>query len=253
MASRPFRPFPILVCLCATALACGASTTGPDAGGQSPTGQAAPRVAPRFTPADVQVFGALWALGEGKRAGPGAHVSLSHALRRPHTYAVGVLSGLRGEVTVLDGDIWLAYDAADRNPRGGAVQRSDEHAALLVAATVDRWREVPLRTAIDAGELDRRLEELATAAGLELDRPLPVRIEGRFTRLRWSARPGGKTALVPEATGTLVGFFSRRHRGVFTPHSSSTHLHMVLAPLNLSGHVERVTVEPGAKVYFPQG
>src|SRR5262245_57305695 len=100
MFSRAFQM--LVCCACAASLACGSGTTGPDAGGQSPAAPVASRMAPRVAQGEVQVFGALWALGEGKRAGPGARVALSHALRRPHTYAVGVLSGLRGEVTVLD-------------------------------------------------------------------------------------------------------------------------------------------------------
>lgn len=236
---------PLLCCI--ASLACGANTTGPDAGGST---DAATSSAAQRPAVDVQLFGALWAL-KGGAGGP--QVVLSRALRGPHTYAVGVLSEQRGEVTVLNGEVWIAYASPGRAARAQPSRRSDEHAALLVTASVDRWREVSLRTAIDPAELDRRIEELAAAAGLELDRPFPVLVEGRFTQLRWSARPGGKPTALAEAKGTLVGFFSRRHRGVFTQPSSTTHLHVVVPMLGVSGHVERVTVEPGATVRFPAG
>lgn len=53
------------------------------------------------------------------------------------------------------------------------------------------------------------------------------------------------------ATGVLVGFYSSQHHGIFTHHGSDTHVHVVLAEENASGHVDGVTVGRGARLRLP--
>jgi acetolactate decarboxylase len=51
--------------------------------------------------------------------------------------------------------------------------------------------------------------------------------------------------------GRLIGFFSTRHHGVFTHHSSNTHIHVVLPDEKLSGHVDNVTIAKEAILMLP--
>ena len=46
----------------------------------------------------------------------------------------------------------------------------------------------------------------------------------------------------------LIGFFSTRHRGVFTPSTSDVHVHFVTEDGRLSGHVEDFVLAGGAAV-----
>jgi alpha-acetolactate decarboxylase len=55
-----------------------------------------------------------------------------------------------------------------------------------------------------------------------------------------------------EASGTLVGFFSKTHQGVFTHLGSNTHLHVVAPDAKVSGHVDAVTVPAGVEIGFPE-
>ena len=95
---------------------------------------------------EVQTFGRLRDIMHDGKTGPVANVH--DALESPHAFAVGALSGLRGEITILDGEVWLAY------PSGGSVRvvqdsRTTEWATLLVLAHVTSWatamvpRDVP--------------------------------------------------------------------------------------------------------------
>src|SRR6187401_546445 len=38
-----------------------------------------------------------------------AKVELAEVLRTPHAFALGSLSDLRGEITIVDGTVWLSY------------------------------------------------------------------------------------------------------------------------------------------------
>jgi acetolactate decarboxylase len=49
----------------------------------------------------------------------------------------------------------------------------------------------------------------------------------------------------------VLGFYSRWHRGVFTPKDSDLHMHFRTLNGRASGHVERIAVEPGAVIAVP--
>jgi alpha-acetolactate decarboxylase len=212
----------------------------------------------------VRTYGALREImHEGKTE---AHAELASLPEGRHTYALGALSGLRGEVTVLDGTIWLAYPNDDGTPRVQAEKSSAERATLFVSAQVDRWRRVRLERDLSPAEFDAGFEALAAAQGVDTGKPFPFRIDGTFRDLRWHVVDGRKVAggghadhvrsavsgALPEASGTLVGFFSKAHQGVFTHMGSNSHLHVVAPDAKISGHVDAVTVPAGVEVGFPE-
>lgn len=213
---------------------------------------------------EVRHFGALrQIMHEGQT---GAAVRVAEVVPGPHAFALGALSELRGEITVLDDVVWTAYPGHDGAPevRTGA---TDEAAALLVVAAVPRWREVPVTADITADDLDAEIERLATAAGIDTSAPFPVRFSGPLVDLRWhivdgrKLQPGSSHAehartavsgVEASVDGELLGFFSKTHAGVFTHHGSNTHFHIVLPDRPLTGHVDGVAIGRGAKVLFPE-
>jgi alpha-acetolactate decarboxylase len=214
---------------------------------------------------ETRVFGALRALMHEGKTGP--EVALSAVVPGPHTYAVGALSELRGEVTVLDDDVWLAYPNDDGTARVTKVRMSDEQAALLVVAKVGAWRRIRVDADVLADRLDEEIERLVRANGADASRPIPLIIEGTFADMGWHVIDGRKLAAaktheehaaaaargsVGRASGTLVGFFSTRHQGVFTHMNKKTHFHAVLPKENISGHVDSVTILSGATLLVPQ-
>jgi acetolactate decarboxylase len=91
-------------------------------------------------------------------------------------------------------------------------------------------------------------------------------IEGELADIGWHVIDGRKVAAaktheehaaaavrgsVSRAQGTLVGFFSTRHQGVFTHMSKKSHLHVVLPKEGVAGHVDGVTILPGAVLLVP--
>jgi len=49
----------------------------------------------------------------------------------------------------------------------------------------------------------------------------------------------------------IVGFYSRRHRGVFTPRDSDFHMHVRTLDNKLSGHLETFSLSRGPMLYLP--
>lgn len=230
----------------------------------TPSSEAAAGPAPG-APAAVQVrsFGALRAIMHEGQTGPA--VRIGDVVPGPRAFGIGALSGLRGEVTVVDDAIWTSYarddGTLDVRPAG-----AEEEATLFVVANVARWQEATLDADVPDGQIDARIEALLRERGLDTEGAVPVQVRGGFRDLRWHVVDGKKltpgaghtdhvrasvSGALPAAEGVLVGFFSKHHHGVFTHMGSNTHFHVVLPERPLMGHVDGVTLARGARILLP--
>ena len=139
-------------------------------------------------------------------------------------------------------------------------------ACFLVWAQVPAWSE-RAADAIPAGldSLEREVVALAREVGLDPERPLPFRV--RATALKATLHVLDKRDSLPHnperheqvkvrrtlehATVELVGFYSRQHRGTFTPGESNVHVHLRTEDGRISGHLEAIQLESGAQVAVP--
>lgn len=181
--------------------------------------------------------------------------------------AVGAVAGLRGEITVIDGRVWLAVPGEGDVAATTIADSSNARATLLVAARVPEWREVPIEQPIPFDSLDARIAALAAGAGVDLTQPFPFVIEGPLSALEWHVVDGRR--LGPGATGHaahrdasvrrrleyasagLAGFYSTAHEGVWTHRGAFTHVHAAIPAAQASGHVDHVAVEAGATLRVP--
>jgi len=179
------------------------------------------------------------------------------------SYAVGALSELRGEFAVLGGDVWLAYPTTEALPEVRQPAETDEQAALLVVADVPSWKRTTLDEDVGAEELDSVLTEIAATAGVDVSAPFPFTVEGALRNVGWHVADGTRVkpgdppdkdaqhGAVGEAEGTVVGFYSTKHQGVFTMMGQNTHMHVVLSDNSVVGHVRSLDVTAGAVVSVP--
>jgi hypothetical protein len=186
------------------------------------------------------------------------------------TYAVGALSELRCEVTIIDSTVICSYPDADGGVRTTIDDRA-EGAALLVTSRASLERSVVLARDYTLAELDLALEDLARAAGVDVAQPFPFVVRhDEFPRLVLHVIDGSK--LSPGAShdehrasgatidreaqaAALVGFHSRAHAGVFTHHDHRTHVHAVLrgedGAWTLTGHLDHAQIPAGATLSLP--
>jgi acetolactate decarboxylase len=211
-------------------------------------------------------FGALHAImHEGRTE---AAVKLADVVGGPGTFGLGALTGLNGEVTVIDGVAWLARPRPDgtaeirRADLAGADR--DQGAALFVVAGVASWREIPLADDVAWSQLDAFLGAALQERGYALDVPIALRIEGPVANLRWHVVDGSKleagadhaeharaavSGRFERADAKLVGFYSTAHQGVFTHAGAYSHFHAVVDEPLTSGHVDEVTLLRGARLF----
>jgi len=189
-------------------------------------------------------------------------VDLQEFEGKPSWNAVGPVAGLDGEVTVIDGVVSVA------RVRGDEIVTSADlsaQASFLVWSEVEAWAP-PVElgvTVADPAELEQVLEDLAFDHGIDIAEPFPFKLEGVFDAVEYHVLapvPPGATAthhlefakIVREtdAAGTMIGFFSKQHHGVFVHRGSSAHIH-VIEENGRSGHVDAIAAGPAVRVYLP--
>jgi acetolactate decarboxylase len=216
-------------------------------------------VAPGTTSPAVDSYGALREVMHGGQTGP--TVELAAVTARPHAFAVGALSGLRGEVTIVDGSIWLAVgDAATKTAAVEQVSTTTETATLLVVSHVEHWRSVALPGPIADADLDRAVETAARGAGVDVTKPFAFQLRGTGT-VAWHVLAGTPahgdhsrgaiTGVVEHAPVHLVGFFATDAAGVYTHMGQHTHLHLVDEAAPIAGHADRVELAAGGTLLVP--
>lgn len=233
-------------------------------GGASTASPSPPMVHRASANPKVEVHGALREMMHEGRTGP--VVEVARATESSDAVAVGALAGLTGEVTVLDGEAWLSYAEPDGTARTVRTRAPSDSAALLVIGRLPNAQWVTLEEDVPLTALSERIAALAQAKGVDTTRPFPFSVEGPLQDLAWHVIDGrklgdgashqdhmsaGVQGRRDSTTGVLVGFYSTRHHGIFTHHDSDTHVHVVLAGENASGHVDGVTVGKGARVRLP--
>ena len=198
------------------------------------------------------------------------HADIETLSAVPHVYGLGPLEGLRGEVSIFGGVPSIAR--IERVEREMVVTAASwrARACFLVWAQVPAWSERSFERAKDAipaglEGIEREVVALAHEAGLDPDRPLPFRV--RATAVEATLHVLDKRDGLPHnperheqakvrrtlngAAVELVGFYSRHHRGIFTPGESSVHVHLQTVDGRISGHLETIRLAPGARVAVP--
>ena len=187
---------------------------------------------------------------------------------REGVWAVGALEGLRGEITIADGEVWISEGGAERavTTRG---RDSEASATVLFAAEVAEWHELTLEADVDPSVLDAFLAEQAAAVGIDVSAPFPFVVDGGLEHVRLHviggecpirARMLGRAATFPPyeldlaaAPGRLVGIYAPDSGGVVCHAGSRSHAHALLeADGGLTGHVETVGLRSGSILRLPR-
>ena len=181
----------------------------------------------------------------------------------PYLYALGPLEELRGEVSIFASVPSIAR--IERDVVATAASWS-VRACFLVWAQVPAWSErAPGGIPAGLDGIEREVVALARETGLDPERPLPFRV--RATALEAALHVLDKRDGLPHnperheqakvrrtlehAVVELVGFYSRQHRGVFTPSESNVHVHLRTEDGLVSGHLEAIRLAPGARIAVP--
>ena len=190
-------------------------------------------------------------------------VSLERFADLESLYAVGPREQARGEVSIYDSIPLISQ------VQGGQVDVTIDfyrHAAFLVYAIVEDWRRVTVPEPIETEQqLENQLVAWAVTSGIDVDQPFAFLLNGLVAqatfhvlcnrgRGRYNAELHEKSKVrfpIANESVEVVGFYSRHHRGIFTPRDSNFHMHVRTLDNRFSGHLEMFNWEHGVMLYLP--
>ncbi len=216
------------------------------------------------TGVDVRQYGEIRVVLRDGRTEP--RIGLSEATRLAHAHGVGALAELGGEITILDGNVWVARASDTGLTVSGPEVVSSDQATLLTLSVVQEWESIVLPEDVGGNQLEATIERLASERGINTAHPFPFVVKGRITKLEshviagscpMSGMPGGadpwRTSIDEPVQATLVGFFAKGQDGIMTHHGSSAHMHIIMdkSGRTITAHVDDVVVAAGSVLRLP--
>jgi alpha-acetolactate decarboxylase len=197
------------------------------------------------------------ALKQGKSEG---RVVLESVLTSS-SFGVGALAGLEGEITIIEGQAFLAT-APDQQLQVRQPSASDE-ATLLVLANVSQWHMQTLPACANYNELENAVAQAIVERGYALDQPTPFRVTGEASNVELHVIRGNCQIANPSGAKPwrwqsqqqnidLIGFFAENSAGQLTHHTHRSHVHIVALEQSCSGHLDEITLKAGAFLWLPK-
>lgn len=180
-----------------------------------------------------------------------------------HLYAVGPVSQLDGEITVIDGVCYIAQVVNESSLK--VTEDCTKKAPFLVYSYYTHWREIPINRPFKTlKDLSRSLTELLIENGYITEDPTGLMIDAEVERLDYHVAikdPSGRKSYqqslekfsIKNDKIVMIGFYSKNHGGVFTDKGQNLHLHFLSSNKQSSGHVDDFFIPAGSKIklYFP--
>lgn len=182
------------------------------------------------------------------------------------TDAVGAVSGLRGEISMIEGRLIVSYgvDCGAACPAA-----TSETATLLATASAQHWRAIPIDKDLDAKATEAFIRAQAKASGLEEGKPFPFRINGAIVDfvMHVNAAPNPRfqgrgsfdemavTGLAkgPRLAGSVVGFYAPPPlQGIITHGGDFFHAHYVDEQRTATAHLDIYGVAAGSTLLLPK-
>lgn len=198
----------------------------------------------------VQYAGSLMEVMNGKID---AVITLNELKSIPNLYGLGPVEGLKGEIQIFNSRPVVSNVI----PKGLSTHSNfQDKAAMLVYAQVPEWQEIQVPKAIlTKKQFEEYIEYTAVKAGLDINEPFPFLLEGHIRKINWhiidwdpnrndhspqTHRNSGLNGVVVEERVEIIGFYSTKHKGVFTHHDSNVHMHFNCTDIELAGHLDDI-------------
>ncbi len=170
------------------------------------------------------------------------------SLNNKKTYGLGPIEFLKGEIVVFEGQTFVSkvIDSVSHQ----VTKIPSVRAPFFVYSTNSDLKVVEL---IPGNYSLKKIEEYIDSVYKHYDQPLLIRFDGLFDSITLHSMnlpDGNKVSSPDEAhqgltqydfkniSGSLIGFFSRNHKAVFTHHDSFFHAHFISNDRGVLGHID---------------
>ncbi len=199
---------------------------------------------------EVKYSGALRTLMSGNMQ---PVISLDSLSNKKYLYALGAVENLKGEIQIFDSKPSNSFVI------DSSLQIKDEYnlrASLLVYAEVEEWTEFIIENPTN-DNLEKAIFKIAKTNGVNIDKPFPFLLEGTVESLDWHVikwidgdsihthkkhKASGLNGRLTNRTVDVLGFYSTKHKAVFTHHTTNVHMHFKTVDNSVAGHIDDIKV-----------
>jgi acetolactate decarboxylase len=186
------------------------------------------------------------------------------SITKTHLYGLGPVAGLKGEVLILDGQI---FSSESNNNEIVNHQDSVSKIAMLVYCYVEKWKPITFKAnVVKYDDLEKLVEEKAKNEGIDLEKPFVFKIEAKPKTLQYHVidwKNGEKhtmenhkqfafNGLLKRSNAKLLGFYSNKHHSIFTHHTTNMHIHFLDEKTKTVGHLDNIALDDNITIYFSQ-
>lgn len=209
---------------------------------------------------DVSNAGALRTIMSGDVS---SVISLDSLKSKEHLFALGALENLKGEIQIFDGS---PSNSVVLNDSLKITDTYNVNASLLVYSEVKEWNAYKIDDNKTKSQLETKIFELAEANDIDTEEPFPFLIEGTVASLDWHVinwkdgdvehnhkkhKESGLNGTLKNREVVIIGFYSTKHKAVFTHHTTNMHMHFKTIDNTLAGHVDDVNINQ-VKIKLPK-
>ncbi|MEQ9424311.1 MAG: acetolactate decarboxylase [Cyclobacteriaceae bacterium] len=162
------------------------------------------------------------------------------------TYGVGALDSLSGELFVIDGEVFRSE--VENN---SVITRRDQSskATLFVYSKVISWDTLEFSGISDLETALGKTGDLSTPFAFQLigDAIVDYHVINfdPITTDLAQHKDGAYAGSFKSEPVTILGFYSKNAKGVYTHHDSNLHMHVINADKSIMGHVDDIDIKNG--------
>ncbi len=191
----------------------------------------------------------------------GGNIDLDTISERNGLYGLGPVSYLTGELLINGGKSYVSKVTSDSTMT--VEKRFDVSAPFFVYANVTEWNKIELPSNVKS---IKDLEKFIDEKTADYKRPFSFKLKGKVSKaiIHIQNLPKGTRVSSPDEAhqgqtnykltkeeSEIVGFFSTKHKGVFTHHDSFLHMHLITKDESKMGHLDELKIGR-MKLYLPK-
>ena len=212
-------------------------------------------------PLEVQYAGALRTIMSGNIQ---SVISLDTLSNKKHLYALGAVENLKGEIQLFNSKPFNSFviDSSLQIKNDFALK-----ASLIVYAEVKEWESFEIKNCTTKSDLEEQIFKIATEYNIDTNKPFPFLLEGNVKSLDWHVinwkdgdtihnhkkhKESGLNGTLQNKDVEIIGFYSTKHKAIFTHHTTNMHMHFKTKDGAIAGHIDDLLLNNSITLKLPK-
>lgn len=209
-------------------------------------------------PTAIKVYGSLKGVMQEATFQPAVSIDTLKSISP--LFGLGVAAGLQGEIIMIDGK---CYHSFIDNDQIVTKEERDTKAAMLVVSNQALNRSVNINNLNSMEDIERAIRKISAEHNNAAPMPFLIRSSNaivNFHVIDWKKevthtpsnhKQFAKTGELSKDELIVVGFFSDKHQGIFTPHGTAIHMHVYDPVKQIVGHVDSIKFFDAVDIQIP--